>query len=482
MSPPLSTGVSGLDEVLGGGIRPGAMIVLAGAPGTGKTILGQQICFANATLDRHAVYYTTLSEPHTKVVEHLEPFAFYAADSLGPLVEYLHLGELIRQDDAGGLAAVVSEIVRKVALEHPSVVVVDSAKVLRDFAGEHDLRGALYDLTSRLAHFDTALVLIGEYSGPDMDTGIEFALADGTVELAYEFREPIDRRWLRVRKMRGRKHLEGKHTFRIGGRGLEVFPRIETVDLPGPLAISGRIGSGVTGLDPLMGGGISGGEATVLVGPPGVGKTIFCLGFVAEGLARGEECLYITFQDTGDQLARMAAGFGWDFTGAVARGQLTIHHIPLGELDLDLLAAHVRDYLATGSIRRVVIDSLAEMVDAVREAARFPAYARGMIGLIRGAGASVIITSETTTLGPPEDKAGSVMFLFHNLVLLRYIESGSSFTRALSVLKMRRSKHDTRVHELAIGPTGMAVVRPLDDVTGTLGWTALRTQRPAHPE
>ena len=46
--------------------------MLAGAPGTGKTILAQQICFANATREHRAIYYTTLSEPHAKLVEHLE--------------------------------------------------------------------------------------------------------------------------------------------------------------------------------------------------------------------------------------------------------------------------------------------------------------------------------------------------------------------------------------------------------------------------
>jgi hypothetical protein len=96
----------------------------------------------------------------------------------------------------------------------------------------------------------------------------------------------------------------------------------------------------------------------------------------------------------------MVAGFGWDLETAHADGRLVLQHVPLGELDLDILATGIRRELAQGSIHRVVIDSLAELVFAAGEAERFPAYARSLTGLIRAAGATLLITSETTTLGP----------------------------------------------------------------------------------
>jgi len=88
----LPTGITELDLVLGGGLEPGSTVVLTGAPGTGKTILAQQICFANATPERKAIYYTTLSEPHSKLVRHLEPFDFFEPRVLGVGVEFIHLG------------------------------------------------------------------------------------------------------------------------------------------------------------------------------------------------------------------------------------------------------------------------------------------------------------------------------------------------------------------------------------------------------
>jgi circadian clock protein KaiC len=470
----LETGVAGLDVVLGGGLEPGSVTILAGAPGAGKTILAQQICFANATAEHHAVYYTTLSEPHSKLVRHLEKFDFFQSTALGGKVEYLHLGDLMRNAPDGRMEPLVDEVAAKAMDERPVLVVIDSAKALRDFAGERELRMAFYDLTSRVAHTDTALLLLGEYTPAEMAGGVEFSLADTILHLSYESREPIDRRWLRVLKMRGTRHLEGKHTFRIGPAGIEVFPRIETVDPGAPVEVTGRITSGISGLDELMGGGIGTGEATVVLGPSGIGKTIFGLRFVAEGIERDERCLYVTFQDAPEQLTKMAAAFGWDLGAARRLGTLVVHHVPLGELDLDILTARIRAELAGGSIGRVVIDSLAEMVLAAREAERFPAYARSLTGLIRASGASLVITSETTTLGPTPEPVGGTAFLFHNLILMRYIELRAATGRALNVVKMRNSGHSKNLHQFDIDAQGLIVGGTLDEVTGVLGWSALR--------
>jgi circadian clock protein KaiC len=478
-----STGLADLDRILGGGLNPGSVVMIAGPPGTGKTILAQQICFANATPAHKAIYYTTLSESNSKLVEHLMPFAFFDPKALDTRVEVLHLGDLLEATGGNVLEPLVNEVLRKTMDEEPAIVVIDSVKMLRDFASEKELRTALYRLTSRAAHSNTVFLLLGEYTGAEMESGVEFSLADGIVQLSYESREPVDRRWLRVIKLRGGTHLEGKHTFHLGPDGFAVYPRIETLVPAEMPAFTGRLQSGIPGLRDLTGGGIPRGDSVLILGQPGVGKTICSLRFVAEGLDDAERCLYITFQDTAEQLIGMARGFGWDFRTARADGRLTISHVPMDSLDLDVLAAVIRDELADGNITRVVIDSLAEMVFAARESERFPAYMRRLIGLIRAAGASLLVTSETTSLGPAKESLSGIVFLFHDVIQLRYIERNSRVGRALNVVKMRNSEHDTGIYLCTITSDGLQIGEPLDGVTGILGWStlteALRIDQPS---
>ena len=476
-----TTGVAGLDLVLNGGLEPGAVVVVAGAPGTGKTILAQQMCFANGSAERKCVYYTTVSEPHTKLVRHLEPFTFFNPQALGTRVEYIHLGDFLQPARQHGLEPLVSEIVRKTLEEEPAIVVADSAKMLRDFAGERELRAALYDLTGRISQTGTALLLVGEYTPEELGSGIEFSLADGIIQLDYESREPVDRRWLRIAKMRGGSYRAGKHTFRIGSGGLEVFPRIETLIPDVVTAVSEQVPSGIPGLDMLMNGGAKQGDATLVTGPSGVGKTIFGLRWLTEAMEREQRCLYVTFQDTADQLVDVAAAFGWDLISADAAENIPISYVPMGDLDLDVLANAVRSELRANATSRIVIDSLAELAFAAREQERFPAYMRSLVGLVRAAGSSLLITSETAVHGLAANAMDELLFLFDNVIDLRYIEEGSLIGRAVHVAKMRNSWHEMTLNSVTITDRGLVVGKKLEGVTGRLGWSALRTQGPMEP-
>jgi len=462
--------------VLNGGLEPGSCVVVAGAPGTGKTILAQQMCFARATAEYRCVYYTTMSEPHSKLVRHLEQFSFFDPEALGPRVEYIHMSDYLRPEREEGLEALISEIVRKTLDEEPAIVVVDSAKMLGDFADKRDLRRALYDLTGRLSSSNTVLLLLGEYTSEELRSEVVFSLADGIIQLEYEPREPLDRRWLRIIKMRGGNHSSGNHTFRIGPHGVEVFPRVETLVPKAEAPLTGQVPSGIPGLDELMGGGARQSDASLVTGPSGVGKTVFGLRWLVQGIEREENCLYVTFQDTAAQLTSVATGFGWDVAAYRDSGQLVISYVPMGDLDLDVLATSVRSEISRRHVSRVVVDSLSELAFAAREEDRFAAYMRSLVGLVRAGGSSLLLTSETNVHGVPGNSLDGLMFLFDNTIDLRYIEEGSQLGRAVHVAKMRSRGHAMTLNSVTITDRGLEVGDVLESVTGRLGWSALRTQ------
>ena len=462
--------------MLGGGLPVGSLTVIAGSPGTGKTILAQQICFRNATAEHKAVYYSTISEPPEKFISHLETFEFFDRSALVDKVEFINLGEILQDDKEGGLAAIMDEIVRKCVAEQPAVVVVDSAKALRDFSTtERTLRTSIYLLSSRIAHTQTTLIFVGEYGPDEVESAPEFSLADGIVELVYESHEPMDRRWLRVRKLRSSKHLSGHHPLHISEAGISVFVRAETVDGDVELESepAGRISIGVAGLDEMTHGGLPKGSSTLVLGPSGCGKSSLALRFIAQGLEDGERCLYVSFQENANQLIRQAASFSWDLSPHIASGQLKIYHVAEDSLDLDIVASVVREELAKAPLHRMVIDSLAEMVVAARETERFPAFARSLLASLRSAEVSLLTTSETSSLGPTTESVDGLLFLYHNVILLRHIEQESEVGRAVAILKMRNSDHEKGIWTFEINDGGFEVQSKLDNVTGLLGWSAL---------
>ena len=462
----LSTGSEDLDLVMGGGLPVGSLVVLAGAPGTGKTILAQQMCFSIAVAERKAIYYSTMSESHSKILNFLGQFAFFDSDAIGNGMRLNSLSEMLDE----GLSAVASEILRAAREEEASLVVVDSAKMIRGVVNEDEFRRFMYTVASQFAHTEGVLLFVGEYTPEEIEGSTEFSIADGIVQLANEPVGAFDERWLRVVKMRGSAHLGGRHSLEIGSDGLRIFPRLEATATASAPAAQRRTSIGVPELDEFMGGGMREGDTTMVMGPSGAGKTTLALRFVAQGLSQGERCLYVSFQENEDQLAFKADSFGWEFTSARDDGRLTLCHVDPVELNLDRVSDLVRNELANGSTRRVVIDSLAELEFAASHTTRLPAYTWKLAKLVRSAGASLIITNETASLGLPKvGSVGDLAFLFHNVLILRYFELESEIRRALHILKMRDSSHDKAALQFEVDKTGFRILQRLSSVRGVLG-------------
>jgi circadian clock protein KaiC len=181
----LPTGVPGLDEVLGGGIPEYSFNLIAGAPGTGKTTLSQQIMFALATPQRPALHFTVVGEPPLKMLRYQQKFTFFDKSKVGSSVQYVNLSHATLDQ---GLDAVLEAIVREVEHVSPGVVVVDSFRTIMRAANRKpqngmDMQGFLERLAIHLTSWQATTFLVGEYTENDAAESPVFTLADGILWL-----------------------------------------------------------------------------------------------------------------------------------------------------------------------------------------------------------------------------------------------------------------------------------------------------------
>jgi circadian clock protein KaiC len=466
----LRTGVPGLDAVLGGGLPEFSFNLIAGGPGAGKTTLAQQIVFSNATTARPALYFTVLGEPTLKMIRYQRQFGFFQPDLVGSAVRFINLTEEVLRED---LAAVLQRIVDEVERAAPGIVVVDSFRTLGLQARDRVAGGAmgLEQFTQRLAlHLTTWEVtsfLIGEYVEPELQNPI-FTVADGIIWLS----QPSDRnsvvRKLQAVKVRGRSPMPGLHTFRVTDGGVRVFPRIPQPQAARLPRRTERLSTGVPGLDAMTGGGYPAGDAVLITGPAGSGKTTFAAQFLAEGLAQDEAGVAVVFEEYPEAYIARAKTLGLDLSGMIERGKLAILYLRPLDLSVDeTLGAILNDVERLGATR-VVIDSLSgfevALAPAFREDFRESLYR--LVGALTAAGVTVVMTAETQSLSSTSATLERVSFITDDIIVQRYVEIAGELRPVLAVVKMRGSQHSRDYRAYEITSRGAVVGKRLDEYHG----------------
>ncbi len=454
----LSTGNGRLDEVLGGGLMLDAITLVVGAPGTGKTILAEQCLFANATPERPGLYLSTVSEPFDKLLRYGQSLEFFDTAQVGRSVHYADLGDALHQ---GGLPAVLERLDALIKSHQPSVLVVDSFKALRVFAtSDAEFRRFLHDLAGRVSVLAVSSFWVGEYEPGEATASPEFAVADAVIAL--ETRRAAERsiRYLSVRKLRGSSYMSGDHVYRITSNGLVVFPRLADQRNTDVFPSAGdRVSTGIPALDEALEDGYWSGSTTLIAGPSGAGKTLMGLHFIYAGAARDEPGLLVTLQENRTQLSRVIGRFGWDFddpkVSIMDRSPVDIY---IDELVYELLEC-VRDR----GVRRVVIDSLNDLIVAAPDPMRLREFLYSLVQRCAQLGVSVMFTYETMELFRITRLSEFGMsHIADNVVLLQHVQDGPQMKRALSVLKSRGSKNSAIITEFKISSNGITLGEPLD--------------------
>jgi len=479
----LPSGVSGLDEVLGGGIPELSFNLIAGGPGTGKTTLAQQIMFAAASPERPALFVTILGEPPIKMLRYQQQFSFFDATRVAKCIRYLHLGGELQ---TAGLEQVLTAIINEVEATRPQLVFIDSFRAVARKAaetGQMELQSFVQRLSLHLTSWEATTFLVGEYEEAEADSNPIFTIADGIVWLSQVTSRNSIVRKVQVVKMRGQGQVPGLHTMKISEAGLRVYPRLPNPDRPTPLPVDHgqRRRTGVAGLDEMLGGGIPSGYSVMIVGPSGSGKTTLSTQFIREGIEHGEPGLIAVFEKRPDEYLTTAT-HSEQLSQLVDSGMLKMLYLRPLDLSVDETMEEIALAVHAIGAKRVAIDSLSGFELALAPSFRddFRESLYRMVGALVRLGVTVVMTAELVEsytelrLSPH-----GISFLTDGIILQRYIEIEGAIRKLVCVVKMRGFEHAKEMKLFDIGPTGIVIGEDLTSYDGIL--TGVPRRVPTRP-
>jgi len=476
----LSTGVPGLNEVLGGGLPEYSFNLIAGAPGAGKTTLAHQIMFALARPDRPALYFTVVGEPPLKMLRYQQQFSFFDAARVNESVRFVNLAGDI---SSGTLESVLGHIVHEVESSNPAVVVVDSFRSVARAAArtnndDRDLQHFVQKLAVRLTGWEATTFLVGEYETSEAAHSPVFTVADGLLWLYQSLDRNSMVRKMQVMKMRGQAPIPGLHTFRITDDGIEVFPRMivsgteeSATDVPAHRRPPReRLSLGVAGLDDMLGGGIPAGYSVLVAGPSGSGKTVLATEFITEGVRRDEPGIIAIFEKRPGEYAHDGPT-GRAFEQAIRDGKVGIIHTRPLDLSIDETLHDIVEAIHRLKARRLVIDSLSgfelALAPTFREEFRESLYR--LVAVLTGMGITLMMTAEL------EDSYVDLRFSPHGtafltdaIIMQRYIELNGQLQRIIGVVKVRGSAHSKDLRAFEITEQGIVLGDTLGQYEGLL--------------
>ncbi len=472
----ISSGVSGLDDILLGGLPAGQMYLVEGDPGTGKTTLAMQFIMDGVRKGESGLY-VTLSEPKSELEAsarshgwdtRLLPIAEFvpAEASLSPEQQYtvFHPSEV-------ELAGTIQKLTDLIDNVRPQRLALDSLSELRLLASDMmRYRRQLLALKQFFAGRDTTVLLLDDLSGSGSGgTGRQLqSIAHGVVRMEKVPRTyGSTRRQIEVIKMRGSAYREGFHDYNIERGGLCVYPRLIANEHVAGFE-EGRISSGVAELDAMFGGGISRGSSTLLIGPTGSGKSSIAMQYAYAAARRGDRAIIYAFDEGLKTAVERAEALGMKVITEIERGTLSMSQVDPAELSPGEMAWQIRGDVQDNDARVVVIDSLNGYLNAMPGERDLTLHLHELLAFLNQKGVVTFITMTQHGLVGTMHSEVEVSYLSDTVVLLRYFEVKGEVRRVISVLKQRVGNHERMLRELTTGPDGISIGKPLSSFRGVL--------------
>jgi circadian clock protein KaiC len=479
----MSTGIAGLDDVLGGGLQRHRLYLLEGGPGSGKTTVALQFLLAGVPRGESLLYVTlseTARELQAVALSHGWTLDGLAILELMPGEEALDADELstMFHPSEFELAATTQRILEKVDHLKPTCVVIDSLSELRLLSGNAlRYRRQILALKQYFTARQCTVLLLDDLTDADRDLQMHSVVH---AVILLELLNPeygADRRRLRVRKYRGMAFRSGYHDYGIRTGGIDVYPRLVAAEHRSVTPRS-KLASGIAEFDALLGGGLERGTSTLLVGPAGTGKSTLASQFAAAAAARGQKAAMFVFDESTTTLLARAAELNIDLTGGIEAGLISVKQINPAELSPGEFTHAIRSVVEEDDTAVVVIDSLNGYLNAMPAERFLTIQLHELLSYLGERNVVTILVSAHQGLMGQMHSTVDASYLADTIVLLRYFEDRGEVRQAISVMKKRGSQHERTIRELVFANGRIRIGPPLTEFRGVLTGVPVFEGRP----
>jgi len=454
MSDRVKSGLDLLDSAIGGGFKKNSVTLLAGNPGTGKTILSSQFLQEGASHGEKGLM-VSFSETHDEYIDNMKGLGmdFESMENSG-LFKFLDFATVNEE----GIAVAVDIILKELDQQGVKRLVLDSLSAMFHYLEQKKARTFMHTLMGRtIKNKGITSIMISEVPYGEFKTDFSFEefVSDGIIFLKNNSLEGKQSMTLEILKMRGVQIDNAKFEYTIlpedGGLRLIALPVRNEFSIPDPLS---KIASGIEGIDSILEGGLLKGSITLIDGPGGLGKTTLCTQFLLKHARDRKPSLYMSFEEPKYQLTALARRLSEEDQS------YDMHfssHIPEALSPLKYLNLF-RDTIATYRPEVMVIDSLTAIQETVSPT-DFIRLLRYLQLLIKQNQLTVLCTSTSGSSTPshPFTAPAEISLFSDNIIKMRYTEKNGQLGKEMTAIKTRNSPHDHRIHPYTISKRGLEI-------------------------